>query len=209
MTKLSKLLMESLIEGLSFSDYYDESIPNEQKPPIDTLRPNEGIEGKTDIPIDARNRWPRIDENGNGMTPEERQEFDQNLGSLYRELKANLRIETDPVVILVSDQANADKMLGKTGYYDDNKREIHLFITNRHPKDILRSFAHEVIHHWQHENDKFAKSNSKELGPNYAQDDPWLRQMEKQAYLLGNIMFRDWEDKKKAKDKKSGKKNAK
>ena len=30
--------------------------------------------------------------------------------------------------------------------------------------------------------------------------------MEKQAYLLGNIIFRDWEDQKKAKDRKSGKK---
>ena len=42
--------------------------------------------------------------------------------------------------------------------------------------------------------------------PQYAQNDPWLRQMEKQAYLLGNILFRDWEDQKKAKDRKSGKK---
>ena len=31
-------------------------------------------------------------------------------------------------------------------------------------------------------------------------------QMEKQAYLLGNILFRDWEDEKKSKDRKSGKK---
>lgn len=31
--------------------------------------------------------------------------------------------------------------------------------------------------------------------------------MEKQAYLLGNILFRDWEDEKKSKDKKSNKSN--
>jgi hypothetical protein len=31
----------------------------------------------------------------------------------------------------------------------------------------------------------------------YAQNDTELRKAEKQAYLLGNMMFRDWEDGKK------------
>jgi len=87
-----------------------------------------------------------------------------------------------------------------------------LYVTDRHQKDILRSFAHETVHHWQHENEKLqtSKTKGKTTGesedPQYAQHNPWLRQMEKQAYLLGNILFRDWEDQKKAKDRKSGKK---
>ena len=30
--------------------------------------------------------------------------------------------------------------------------------------------------------------------PTYAQDDPHMRKMEMEAYLKGNLLFRDWED---------------
>ena len=30
--------------------------------------------------------------------------------------------------------------------------------------------------------------------PTYAQDDEHMRDMEKEAYLKGNLLFRDWED---------------
>ena len=30
--------------------------------------------------------------------------------------------------------------------------------------------------------------------PTYAQDDQHLRKMEMEAYLKGNLLFRDWED---------------
>ena len=141
------------------------------------------------------------------MKPDEREEFDQNLANLYLYLKRELKLKNEPKVVLDSDQKNADRMLGKTGYFNDSEQSIHLFITDRHPKDILRSFSHEVIHFWQHENDKLSQSNEKTLGPTYAQDDPVMRKMEKQAYLLGNILFRDWEDQKKQKDKSVNKKD--
>ena len=145
------------------------------------------------------------------MKPEQKEEFKSNLALLFAYQKEKLKLKGTPKVILVSDQKNADKMLGKTGFYDPDERSVHLFITDRHPKDILRSFAHEIIHHWQHENKQLETSSKKGGGikgedPQYAQHDPWLRQMEKQAYLLGNIMFRDWEDQKKAQDRKSSKK---
>jgi Zn-dependent peptidase ImmA (M78 family) len=143
------------------------------------------------------------------MKPKQREEFMSNLAKLYSHLQKELGLKTTPKVILGTDQKNADKMLGKTGYYDPNKHSIHLFITDRHPKDILRSFSHEVVHHWQHEHKQLEKGNSgEEHDPQYAQNDAWMRQMEKQAYLLGNMMFRDWEDGKKAKDRKSGKTDA-
>lgn len=142
------------------------------------------------------------------MKPEKKEEFKFHLAELFQYLQKELKLKTTPKIYLAEDQKNADKMLGKTGYYDPREKEIHLFTTDRHPKDILRSFSHEVIHHWQHENQKLEKhtNESGENDPQYAQNDPWLRQMEKQAYLLGNIMFRDFEDIKKAKDRESGKK---
>jgi len=139
------------------------------------------------------------------MKPEHKDEFKSNLVKLYAYLRKELKLKHAPKV---SDPKNANKMLGKTAYYDPDKKSIHLFIINRHPKDILRSFSHEVVHHWQHENEQLQTIKTKgKTGedPQYAQHDPWLRQMEKQAYLLGNIMFRDFEDKKKDEDRKSGK----
>lgn len=137
------------------------------------------------------------------MKPEQREEFLSNLAKLYSHLRKELSLKATPKVVLDSNQINANKILGKTGYYDPIKSVIHLFITDRHPKDILRSFSHEVIHHWQHEHKQLEKGKKgEEHDPQYAQNDPWMRQMEKQAYLLGNIIFRDWEDSKKSKNRK-------
>lgn len=154
------------------------------------------------------------------MMPDDLDTFKSHLGSLFAYLQKELQLKTVPKVKLVSDDKNAEKVLGKTAYYDPDEKLVVLYTTNRHQKDVLRSFAHEIIHHWQHENEKLqtfskdpgTKKESRGEGPRptqdpqYAQNNPWLRQMEKQAYLLGNICFRDWEDEKKAKDRKSGKK---
>ena len=67
-----------------------------------------------------------------------------------------------------------------------------MFTTNRHPKDICRSFAHEIIHHVQKERGDIKSTTS--LGPNYAQEDGHMRKMEMEAYLKGNMLFRDWEN---------------
>jgi hypothetical protein len=144
-----------------------------------------------------------------GMKPDQKEEFKSSLAKLFSYLREELKFKTIPKIHLLEDETNAKKLLGKTGYYDYTTTKICLYMTDRHPKDILRSFAHEVIHHWQNENRQLDKSNKKEgvnTDPQYAQNDPWMRQMEKQAYLLGNMLFRDWEDGKKAEDRKSRKK---
>ena len=38
-----------------------------------------------------------------------------------------------------------------TGYYDNEDGVITVFINGRHPKDVLRTVAHELIHHKQSE----------------------------------------------------------
>ena len=141
------------------------------------------------------------------MMPDNMDVFKSHLVQLFAYLQKELQLKSVPSVKLISDEKNADKVLGKTAYYNPDEKLVVLYITNRHQKDILRSFAHEIIHHWQHENEKLHEGDDKKGGtgdPQYAQNNPWLRQMEKQAYLLGNMLFRDWEDQKKAEDKKSG-----
>ena len=96
---------------------------------------------------------------------------------------------------LTSDPHNAKNPLGKTAYYDPNKMHIVLFIDGRHPKDVLRSFSHELVHHSQNCRGEFDESTVTEEG--YAQNDEHLREMEKEAYLEGQLILRDWTDTKK------------
>ena len=114
------------------------------------------------------------------------------LGEIYKVAKEEFNIQNTPQLHLRNDEENAKGIFGKTAYYDPTDMSIVLFITNRHPKDICRSFAHELVHHHQNERgDLTGGSNS----PTYAQDDPHMRKMEMEAYLKGNLLFRDWEDK--------------
>ena len=104
-----------------------------------------------------------------------------------------------PKVILSNDSVEANDVLGKTAYYDPQQLCITLFIKSRHPKDILRSYAHELIHHDQNLNGEMTPDKVGEGGndPKYTQNNPHLRKLEKDAYLRGNMMFRDWTDNKK------------
>jgi hypothetical protein len=97
-----------------------------------------------------------------------------------------------PKMFLRQDQKNAENPLGKTAFYDPQASSITLYITGRHVKDIMRSLAHELVHHAQNCRGDF--NGDIETTPGYAQDNEHLRNMEKEAYEMGNICFRDWED---------------
>ena len=114
------------------------------------------------------------------------------LGNIYNTAKQEFGIMNPPKLHLRQDPQNAKNLLGQTAYYDPGKQSIVIFITNRHPKDICRSFAHELVHHHQNERGDLDGGNN---SPTYAQDDPHMRKMEMEAYLKGNMLFRDWEDK--------------
>jgi hypothetical protein len=129
--------------------------------------------------------------------------FKKALASLYKSMSERLNIKDVPRTLLVDSKKNAKLLLGGTGSYNGEDKTIRLYTTNRHPKDVLRTFAHEVIHHWQQQNgklDELYKDKESDKDPQYAQNDPHLRKMEKQAYLLGNVLFRDWEDDEKNKN---------
>ena len=94
-------------------------------------------------------------------------------------------------VIMRKDAENAEKPLGKTAYYDPEQKLIVLYVTNRHPKDVLRSFSHELVHHAQN-----CRGDLADLAASghYAKDGKG-REIEKEAYLQGNLNLRDYEDK--------------
>ena len=126
--------------------------------------------------------------------------FRKALASLGKYLVERIGIKQIPRVILSENKENAKKLLGKTAHYNPNDSSITLFVEGRWPKDILRSFAHEMVHHRQNEKGELGKSTAESSDPQYAQHDDHLRKMEQQAYLIGNMMFRDWEDGEKNKE---------
>jgi len=95
-----------------------------------------------------------------------------------------------PEVKIRYDENEANNFFGKTAYYDPNNKEVILYVLNRHPKDVCRSFSHEMIHHMQNMEGRLqgigATTNTNE--------DDALQEIEKEAYLKGNITFRNWED---------------
>ena len=94
-----------------------------------------------------------------------------------------------PEVAIQKDEANAANFFGRTAYYDPNNKKIVLYTLGRHDKDIVRSYSHEMIHHMQ--NIKGTLHNIQTQDTNADSD---LLELEKEAYLLGNITFRNWED---------------
>jgi cytidyltransferase-like protein len=88
-----------------------------------------------------------------------------------------------------NDINNAKDIFGRTAYYDPNQQLIALYTMGRHPKDILRSYAHELVHHHQNINNTLDHGQT----TNTNEDDN-LDKLEREAYETGNILFRNWED---------------
>ena len=65
-----------------------------------------------------------------------------------------------PRLFLRQDAENSADPLGKTGFYDPQAESITIYISGRHPKDILRSLAHELMHHTQKCNGDFDNAES-------------------------------------------------
>ena len=94
-----------------------------------------------------------------------------------------------PEVKIKKDIAESSNFFGKTAFYDPNKKEVVLYVQGRHPKDVMRSFSHEMIHHKQNLEGRLG-----EIGTTNTNEDSKLMELEKEAYLEGNITFRNWED---------------
>lgn len=113
--------------------------------------------------------------------------------SLVDYSQKKLGFNKPPEIEFRDDVENAKKVLGKTAYYDPTNRVIVIYKSNRHEKDQLRSLSHEIVHHFQNCNGNFdGITGIGEQG--YAQNNKHLREMEREAYERGNLIFRDWED---------------
>lgn len=100
----------------------------------------------------------------------------------------SIEFQIDPIPnVKIDDTENdPDDIFIKTGYYDGNS--IVLYTSNRHIKDILRTFCHEIVHHYQHLRDPENYQNLNFEGSVY--DNKGLKDMEREAYEKGNLLFR-------------------
>ncbi len=105
-------------------------------------------------------------------------------------IESGLNIEPLPTMEFIDgDSENAKDFFGKTAYYDPNRQHIVLYTEGRHPKDIVRSYAHEMIHHIQYLEDRLG-----DVSTTNTMEDDHLDKIEQEANLRGTMTFRNWTD---------------
>ena len=104
-------------------------------------------------------------------------------------MSQDMKVVPIPEVKLLHDEENATKLFGKTGYYDPQNKEIALYVTGRHPKDVLRSFCHELVHHMQNLEGQNLTFYTTDVHANEE-----LKVIEQEAHAKGSFLFRDWEN---------------
>ena len=100
-------------------------------------------------------------------------------------------MKIDPLPKIKLDNSEQEGLFIKTGYYDPGEMRVVAFTFGRALKDIMRTIAHEFVHHMQN-----LQNPNKDWGSNGdLEEDSKLRSIEGEAFLLGNILFREWTEK--------------
>ena len=150
---------------------------------------------KEEFSVTFQNDHVRVAVNG----PADKHNFDFTpyMGSILEYmLDQKMNITPLPEIKIKRDLVEASDFFGRTAYYDPNIKEIVLYTEGRHPKDVMRSFTHEMIHHIQNLEGRLSEIQTSDTNA-----DDNLLELEKEAYLNGNITFRNWEDKVKKENK--------
>ena len=124
----------------------------------------------------------------------EEKKMPTNYGKYIKSLIEFMReqgLKIDPLPEIELNPEEQDGIFVKTGYYSPDEKKVVVFIDQRHPKDVLRTVAHEFIHHMQNLQDP----NKDWGGAGDLEADRKLRGIEGEAFLLGNIIFREWTEK--------------
>jgi len=126
-------------------------------------------------------------------------ELEDHIHGMYDHFESKYGFKKPPTMVFDSDPSNQSEVLGKTAYYDPQSLEIHIFVDGRHPKDVLRSIAHELIHHRQNMEGRLDTGGYS--GPGYYLENDNLKEVEHEAMLDGNATMREYEDTVKYKEK--------
>ena len=124
------------------------------------------------------------------QTQEEKFNFTPHIASILEYcITKGMKVVPIPEVKIRHDEENAANLFGRTGYYQPDTQEIVLYATGRHPKDVLRSFCHELIHHMQN-----LEGQNLTFYTTDVHADENLKAIEQEAHAKGSFLFRDWEN---------------
>ena len=127
---------------------------------------------------------------GSGYKKVDELQLQDYIGSLLEYmLDKKMNITPLPEIKIRHNEDNSKNFFGRTAYYDPNVKEIVLFVDGRHNKDIVRSFSHEMVHHMQNLEGRLGN-----IQTTNTTEDKNLLEIEAEAYMQGNITFRNWED---------------
>lgn len=104
-------------------------------------------------------------------------------------IESGYSIEPLPTVNFNESLQEGNAVFNRTGYYDPETFTITIFTEGRHPKDVLKTFTHEMIHHIQN-----VENRLPEITTTNTTEDKDLNEIEQEAYLQGSMLFRMWED---------------
>lgn len=135
--------------------------------------------------------------NKNKNMKEELKPYIEHLKPMFELIKGKFNIDVPhPKVVFELKKQNCNPILIKTGYFDPDTNKIHIFLCDdkafRSVKDVARSFCHECIHYFQKYNGTIGKSGYK--GDKISEDKALVR-LEAEAYLKGNLYFREYTEK--------------
>lgn len=114
-------------------------------------------------------------------------EFEEKFNEIAEFMQEN-GLEVSPFPKVNLDWSEQDGLFIRTGFYSPDEKAITVFCKDRHPKDILRTFAHEMVHHSQN----LRGVNLEFSSDDDVKDNKELEKIEAEAYLKGNIYFRKW-----------------
>jgi phosphopantetheine adenylyltransferase len=107
----------------------------------------------------------------------------------YGSRSKQIKLGNIPEISIVDNYLEISDLFRKTATYSPGDSKITLHTAGRHIKDVLRSFCHELIHHIQNEEGRLSRVATTDTTA-----DSNLEELEKEAYLRGNMLFRNWED---------------
>tara|TARA_R110001592_G_scaffold254329_1_gene517751 strand:+ start:24 stop:1652 length:1629 start_codon:yes stop_codon:yes gene_type:complete len=152
---------------------------------IDKLSENDPKDGKSSPYGSGYNK---LDENATYSKDIDYKQMIQDLTKYMVEKGRNIK-PLPKIEFIDGDLENAKKFLGKTAYYDPNTQTIVLYTEGRHPKDIVRSFSHEMVHHTQ-----FLEDRLDNIQTTDTTESNNLDKIEQEANLVGTMTFRNWTD---------------
>jgi hypothetical protein len=171
--------------------YFPEGLTDSQKEEIyDMLR---SVVKETDNPDDGKaapygSGYGKVNENASySKDIDIKGKIDQLTQHM---ISKGYNIEPLPSLEFVDgDTENARDFFGTTAYYDPTTQTVVLYTEGRHPKDIVRSYAHEMIHHIQNLEGRLGN-----ITTTNTQEDDHLNDIEAEANLKGTMTFRNWTD---------------